>query len=140
MDDEITRRSLLKRGATAATAVGALGPTTGAAHAAVRLLQSPRRAVAAAPNVLVIIVRPTPPAPVVAGATRGRRADAEPGGAAQRRGSFASHYTAANDCTPARGTLLTGLYSHQTGCLVTGGSTLAPAFPTWGTMLRERAT
>ena len=51
--------------------------------------------------------------------------------------SFASHYTAANDCTPARGTLLTGLYSHQTGCLVTGGSTLAPLFPTWGTMLRE---
>jgi len=51
--------------------------------------------------------------------------------------SFDSHYTAANDCTPARGALLTGLYSHQTGCLVTGGSTLAPRFPTWGTMLRE---
>ena len=51
--------------------------------------------------------------------------------------SFAGHYTAANDCTPARGALLTGLYSHQTGCLVTGGSTLAPQFPTWGTMLRE---
>jgi arylsulfatase A-like enzyme len=51
--------------------------------------------------------------------------------------SFGSHYTAANDCTPARSTLLTGLYSHQTGCLVTGGSTLAPVFPTWGTMLRE---
>jgi len=53
--------------------------------------------------------------------------------------SFGSHYTAANDCTPARGTMLTGLYSHQTGCLVTGGSTLAPQFPTWGTMLREHA-
>ena len=51
--------------------------------------------------------------------------------------SFEGHYTAANDCTPARGTLLTGLYSQQTGCLVTGGSTLAPMFPTWGTMLRE---
>jgi arylsulfatase A-like enzyme len=51
--------------------------------------------------------------------------------------SFDGHYTAANDCTPARGALLTGLYSHQTGCLVTGGSTLAPLFPTWGTMLRE---
>jgi arylsulfatase A-like enzyme len=51
--------------------------------------------------------------------------------------SFARHYTAANDCTPARGALVTGLYSHQTGCLVTGGSTLSPLFPTWGTMLRE---
>ena len=37
--------------------------------------------------------------------------------------------------------MTTGLYSHQTGCLFTGEgpteSTLAPRFPTWGTMLRE---
>jgi arylsulfatase A-like enzyme len=52
--------------------------------------------------------------------------------------SFASHYTAANDCTPARSALLTGLHTHQTGCLITGGSTLDPGFPTWGTMLREQ--
>jgi len=32
---------------------------------------------------------------------------------------------------------LTGLYTHQTGCMITGGSTLDPGFPTWGTMLRE---
>ena len=51
--------------------------------------------------------------------------------------SFARHYTASNDCSPARATLLTGLYTHQTGCMVTGGSTLDPGFPTWGTMLRE---
>ncbi len=51
--------------------------------------------------------------------------------------SFARHYTASNDCTPARSTLLTGLYTHQTGCMITGGSTLDPGFPTWGTMLRE---
>lgn len=51
--------------------------------------------------------------------------------------SFSGHYTAANDCTPARSTLLTGLYTHQTGCMITGGSTLDPGFPTWGTMLRE---
>jgi arylsulfatase A-like enzyme len=51
--------------------------------------------------------------------------------------SFARHYTASNDCTPARATLLTGLYTHQTGCMITGGSTLDPGFPTWGTMLRE---
>jgi arylsulfatase A-like enzyme len=56
-----------------------------------------------------------------------------------RRGavSFDRHYTAANDCTPSRGALVTGLYSHQTGCLITGGSTLSPMFPTWGTMLRQ---
>ena len=51
--------------------------------------------------------------------------------------SFARHYTASNDCTPARSTLLTGLYTHQTGCMITGGSTLDPGFPTWGTLLRE---
>ncbi len=51
--------------------------------------------------------------------------------------SFANHYTASNDCTPARSTLLTGLYTHQTGCMLTGGSTLDPGFPTWGSMLRE---
>jgi arylsulfatase A-like enzyme len=50
---------------------------------------------------------------------------------------FERHYTASNDCTPARSALLTGLYTHQTGCLITGGSTLNPAFPTWGSMLRE---
>jgi arylsulfatase A-like enzyme len=56
-----------------------------------------------------------------------------------RRGavSFARHYTASNDCSPARSTLLTGLYTHQTGCMITGGSTLDPGFPTWGKMLRE---
>jgi arylsulfatase A-like enzyme len=52
--------------------------------------------------------------------------------------SFERHYTASNDCTPARATLLTGLYTHQTGCMITGGSTLNPDFPTWGTMLREQ--
>jgi arylsulfatase A-like enzyme len=51
--------------------------------------------------------------------------------------SFAHHYTASNDCTPARSALLTGLYTHQTGCMITGASTLDPGFPTWGSMLRE---
>ena len=50
---------------------------------------------------------------------------------------FASHYTAANDCSPARSTLVTGLYSQQTGCLITGQSTLSTGFQTWGTMLRQ---
>jgi arylsulfatase A-like enzyme len=52
--------------------------------------------------------------------------------------SFERHYTASNDCSPARSALLTGLYTHQTGCMITGGSTLDPGFPTWGTMLREQ--
>jgi arylsulfatase A-like enzyme len=52
--------------------------------------------------------------------------------------SFANHYTASNDCTPSRSALVTGLYTHQTGCMITGGSTLDPGFPTWGTMLREQ--
>ena len=51
--------------------------------------------------------------------------------------SFAHHYTASNDCTPSRAALLTGLYTHQTGCMITGASTLNPGFPTWGSMLRE---
>lgn len=52
--------------------------------------------------------------------------------------SFGRHYTASNDCTPARSTLVTGLYTHQTGCMITGGSTLDPVFPTWGRLLREQ--
>ncbi|RMI35278.1 sulfatase-like hydrolase/transferase [Nocardia stercoris] len=52
--------------------------------------------------------------------------------------SFENHYTAANDCTPARGALVTGLYSHQTGVLATSQSELAAGFPTWGSMLREQ--
>jgi arylsulfatase A-like enzyme len=51
--------------------------------------------------------------------------------------SFARHYTASNDCTPARATMLTGLHTHQTGVMITGASTLDPGFPTWGTLLRE---
>jgi arylsulfatase A-like enzyme len=51
--------------------------------------------------------------------------------------NFEGHYTASNDCSPSRGTLLTGLYSHQTGCMITGRSKLSTGFPTWGTLLRE---
>ena len=56
--------------------------------------------------------------------------------------SFESHYTASNMCTPSRAVMTTGLYSRQTGCLFTGAesteSSLAPQFPTWGTMLRQQ--
>lgn len=53
---------------------------------------------------------------------------------------FGRHYTAANSCTPSRSCLLTGLYTHQSGCLLTQMSAdtpdLNPGFPTWGTALR----
>ncbi len=59
-----------------------------------------------------------------------------------RSTSFESHYTAANMCVAARGTMLTGLYPHQTGCMLTkavaNSSTLSAKFPTWGTMLRQQ--
>jgi arylsulfatase A-like enzyme len=51
--------------------------------------------------------------------------------------SFENHYTASNDCTPSRGVMLTGLYTHQTGVMITGDSWLDPRFPTWGTLLRQ---
>ena len=55
--------------------------------------------------------------------------------------SFENHFTASNMCVAARGTLVTGLYPHQTGCMLTKevtSSTLSPRFPTWGTMLGSR--
>lgn len=67
--------------------------------------------------------------------------------------SFTRYYTAATACTAARGTLVTGLYSHQTFVMDThlndgesGRSSvlikapapsLNPGFPTWGKLLRE---
>ena len=62
-------------------------------------------------------------------------------GLRNRSTSFEGHYTAANMCVAARGTMLTGLYGHQTGCMLTNlteSSTLSHQFPTWGTMLREQ--
>jgi arylsulfatase A-like enzyme len=59
-----------------------------------------------------------------------------------RATSFESHHTAANMCVAARGTMLTGLYGHLTGCMlakaVAESSTLSGKFPTWGTMLRQQ--
>jgi Sulfatase len=51
--------------------------------------------------------------------------------------SFERHYTASNDCSPSRSVLLTGLYTHQTGVMITGSGWLDPRFPTWGTLLRK---
>jgi arylsulfatase A-like enzyme len=129
MDAGSDRRTFLEQGLLAAG-----GLALGARRRRLRSTSRPRRA----PNILVIVVdqlrtpvwmpAAAPPAAVM------------PNLAALRAGavSFERHYTAANDCTPSRGALLTGLYSHQTGCLVTGDSRLDPGLPTWGTLLRER--
>ena len=60
---------------------------------------------------------------------------------------FANHHTAASACTPARGVLISGLYSQQSWCTLTILDTpeshvsfqppLNPAFPTYGKLLRQ---
>lgn len=90
-----------------------------------------------APNILVVMVDQLRTPQWFSGSPAAARL--MPNLARLREGaaSFSNHYTAANDCTPSRAALLTGLHTHQTGCMITGGSTLDPGFPTWGTMLRE---
>jgi len=59
---------------------------------------------------------------------------------------FGRHYTAASACTPARGVLITGLYSQQSWLLLTltnqpgqvaATPPLNPAYPTYGKLLRR---
>jgi arylsulfatase A-like enzyme len=90
------------------------------------------------PNILVIVVDELR-APRWYGAGPGGAPTLPPAMAGlERLGvSFGRHYTASNDCTPARSTMLTGLHTHQTGCMITNTSTLDPGFPTWGTMVRD---
>jgi arylsulfatase A-like enzyme len=147
-DRKVDRRTFVKRGiATGGLLAGAgLGiarladATEGdgeSAAAASRARSAPVSVDPQHPNILVILVDqmrfPAWFSPT------GDGSGLPPNLAALRQGavSFSGHYTAANDCTPARAALLTGLYTHQTGCMITGGSTLDPGFPTWGTMLRE---
>jgi arylsulfatase A-like enzyme len=51
--------------------------------------------------------------------------------------NLGNHYTVAAACTPARACMVTGLYTHQSWCMVTQSSVLNPGFPTWGTLLRN---
>ena len=148
----LDRRAFLKRSLALSGAVaGSAGAVAGAA-AALADLASPDAAPAARrrrrqggagassarPNVLVVLVDQmrTPTWSGELGLAESGLANV----ARIRRGgvSFGRHYTASNDCTPARAALVTGLYTHQTGCMITGGSTLDPAFPTWGRMLRDQ--
>ncbi|MBU3062297.1 sulfatase-like hydrolase/transferase [Nocardia sp. NEAU-G5] len=130
----LSRRGFLGTGAVAATAATAVA-STGSASA--RTAGTRRDADPDKPNILVVIVdemRSPMWFPhqsildtILPNIARLRRKSV----------SFEQHYTASNDCTPSRGVMLTGLYSHQTGCLATSQSELAPGFPTWGSMLRE---
>jgi len=144
---QVSRRTFLKGGLLAAGVLAGAGAAIRAADGDAGASKPPaagadptaarRRRVQVQPNILVIVVDQlrfpqwlAPPS-FTAGL---------PPNIAQLRGegvSFARHYTVSNDCTPARAALLTGLYTHQTGCMITGGSTLDPGFPTWGTLLRE---
>ena len=128
----LTRRALIRQGALAGGAIALTGSAGPVARAAARLATARKQP----PNILVVVVDQLRTPLWFQDAPAARALMPNLLRLQQGAAVFTSHYTAANDCTPARSTLLTGLYSHQTGCLVTGGSTLAPAFPTWGTLLR----
>jgi arylsulfatase A-like enzyme len=152
-DQKTDRRTFLKRGAIAGglltgagaaiAGCGTAGDGASTPPAAVPVSQpvgrvAPTTGAARRPNILVIMVDQLR-FPQWFGPTPGRGVGLPPNLQRLRNGavSFGHHYTASNDCTPARSAMLTGLYTHQTGCMITGGSTLDPGFPTWGTMLRE---
>jgi arylsulfatase A-like enzyme len=131
----LDRRSFLRAGLLLAGG-GVAGARVPAALAASRTrIHAAPATSTPPPNILVILVDQMR-APCWFGA--GVSADGLPPSLARLRNggvTFARHYTASNDCTPARAALLTGLHTHQTGCMITGESTLDPRFPTWGNML-----
>jgi arylsulfatase A-like enzyme len=132
MGTDMNRRSFIKRSAAAGgglIASGSLASLAGAARSGAR------------PNILVVMVDQMrapqwfPP--------QAKLDSLLPNIARIRRvaTSFENHFTASNMCVAARGALVTGLYPHQTGCMLTKevtSSTLSPRFPTWGTMLRQQ--
>ena len=134
------RRTFIKRGLLAGGSLALAGRRrarggAGQAHRAGRVAR--HGAARRSPNILVILVDQLR-APAWAPASLAL--DALLPNLASLRSesvSFEGHYTASNDCSPSRGALLTGLYSHQTGCMITGRSKLSTGFPTWGTLLRE---
>jgi arylsulfatase A-like enzyme len=134
------RRTLLRRGAVLGGALlGSGALEVGTARAAKLAPGSARPVIEAAPppNILVIVVDQMRYPRWFGGA--GAALAFAPNIQRLRGGgvNFGRHYTASNDCTPSRSALLTGLHTHQTGCMITGVSTLAPTFSTWGTYLRE---
>lgn len=131
-DDGSDRRSFIKQGLLLGGSL-VLGNSTRGRAARHNRYRTPKQP----PNILVIMVDQLR-APM--GLQSQALFEAQmPNLAALRRRSvdFQRHFTASNDCSPSRSTLLTGLYTHQTGCMITGRSKLDPGFPTWGTLLRE---
>src|SRR5579863_154790 len=136
----IDRRTFVARGLRAGGAIAAVSLGADAllaSSAPARRRRGPFRS-SAQPNILVILVdqlrEPRWFGPGAGGAAtlpRSVRALAD-GGV-----RFTRHYAASNDCSPARATLVTGLHTHQTGCMITGASTLDPGFPTYGSMLGD---
>ena len=141
----VDRRTFLKRGAVAGGLLAGAGLGIKAfAEAdgdkpplAPRPARTARSKASGSPNILVIVVDQLRYPQWFSATPMGM--DLPPNIRRLQQGavSFGHHYTASNDCSPARATMLTGLYTHQTGCMITGGSTLDPGFPTWGTMLRD---
>jgi arylsulfatase A-like enzyme len=137
-DGRVDRRTLLKQGAlVGASVLGLRSDLTRspAKHHRRHVPGSSQRP--APPNILTIIVdQLRTPVWMPASSTA---ASVMPNLAAlrQRAVSFERHYTAANDCSPSRSVLLTGLHTHQTGVMITGAGWLDPRFPTWGKLLRK---
>jgi len=134
MTDEntITRRNFLKTSAAAAGAALIGQPLTSRAAS--------RTPSAGRPNILLIMLdqqRAQPDGFI----TREVSDAVMPSLKRLREGavSFDGFYSAATMCCPSRGSLITGLYSHQTGYMTTDGlcPRLDPAFMTWGHALRD---
>ncbi len=143
----VDRRTFLKRGAVAGGAIvgaglgiRALAEASGdqASEPSARPDRTARRPAPARPNILVVVVDQMRFPQWFGAGGIGLSLPANVQRIRDGAVAFGRHYTASNDCSPARSAMLTGLYTHQTGCMITGGSTLDPGFPTWGTMLRER--
>ncbi len=138
----LDRRTFIKQGALGGAAMLGLPVPVGvrSPHARSRAKRTRRQTPAgssAPPNILTIIVDQLR-TPVWMPPAWGP-AQAMPNLAAlrERSVSFERHYTAANDCSPSRSVLLTGLYTHQSAVMITGAGWLDPRFPTWGKLLRR---
>jgi arylsulfatase A-like enzyme len=125
------RREFLKQGALAVGGTG-VGLHTGRRRLARRDPRKPKP-----PNILVIIVDQVRAPAWMPAAAPQSAITPHLWSLRSSSVSFESHYTASNDCSPSRSVLLTGLYTHQTGVMITGDSWLTPRFPTWGTLLRK---